>query len=89
MKDQLRNSIWILSFVFIALVTKAQLYPTDKAVLRYTQIMFEYPQVPNAEFYKIEIAKNVSGSFEKNKVYSAQDSSIAHLVSTGLFFGNS
>ncbi|MBA4239679.1 MAG: hypothetical protein C0448_03065 [Sphingobacteriaceae bacterium] len=89
MKDQLRNSIWILSFVFIALVTKAQLYPTDKAVLRYTQIMFEYPQVPNAEFYKIEIAKNVSGSFDKNKVYSATDSSIAHLVSGCLSFGNS
>lgn len=89
MKDQLRNITWILSFIFITLITKAQLYPTDKAVLRYTQIMFEYPQVPNAELYKIEIAKNVSGSFEKNRVYSAQDSSIAHLVNDRLAFGNS
>lgn len=89
MKDQVKYILWIFSFVFLSLVTQAQIYPTDKSVLRYTQIMFEYPQVPNAEIYKIEIAKNVSGSFEKNKVYSSQDSSIAHLVSNGLFFGNS
>ena len=88
MKGHLRNNIWILSFVFWSLAIQAQLYPLDKAVLRYTQIMFEYPQVANADVYKIEIAKNVSGSFENNKVYSAQDSSIAHLVSNGLFFGN-
>lgn len=89
MKDKLRNITCILSFGLLSLVSKAQLFPLDKAVLRYTQIMFEYSQVPNAEVYKIEIAKNVSGSFENNKIYSAQDSSVAHLVSHGLFFGNS
>lgn len=65
MKGKLRNITCILSFGLLSLVSKTQLYPLDKAVLRYTQIMFEYLQVPSAEVYKIEIAKNVSGFFWK------------------------
>ncbi len=88
MKDEIKTKIWILSFVFVTLLTHAQIYPTDKLVLRHTQIMFEYQQVSNAEAYKIEIAKNTAGSFESNLVYSAMDSTIAHLVSGILNFGN-
>lgn len=89
MKGQYKNTLWILSFAFFSLATTAQIFPTDKLALRYTQIMFEYPQVPNAEVYQIEIAKNSSTSFGENIIYSAKDSSIAHLVDHGLEFGKS
>ena len=89
MKNQFKNILWILSFTFFSLTAKAQIFPTDKLVLRYTQIMFEYPQISNADLYQIEIAKNNSTSFEKNIIYSAKDSSIAHLVDHALEFGNS
>ena len=89
MKGQYKNTLWILSFAFFSLATTAQIFPTDKLALRYTQIMFEYTQVPNAEVYKIEIAKNSSTSFGENIIYSAKDSSIAHLVDHGLEFGKS
>ena len=84
MKGQCKNRLWILSFAFLALTVKAQIFPTDKLLLRYTQIMFEYPQVPNAEVYKIEIATNNASDFDNALVYSSLDSSTAHLLNCGV-----
>jgi len=88
MKVQLKVSIWFLSFVFATLKIKAQIYPTDKLVLKHTQIMFEYPQVPEADRYQIEIASVRSSAFDKAVIYTAIDSSVAHLVDGVLSFGN-
>ena len=84
MKGQCKNRLWILSFAFLTLTVKAQIFPADKLALRYTQIMFEYPQVPNAEIYKIEIAANNASDFDKALVYSSLDSSTAHLLNSGV-----
>ena len=89
MKDKVKNIIWILFFVFTSLLVEAQIYPTDKLVLRHTQIMFAYPQVRGAQVYEIEIAANNPDSFNNRIIYLAKDSSTAHLVKEKLFFGNS
>lgn len=73
--------------LFFVTKTNAQIFPENGLVLNHTQIMFQYPQAKGAQVYKIQISTEGSADFDKNIVYEAKDSSIAHLVKEKLKFG--
>jgi hypothetical protein len=64
----------------------AQLFPSNNITLNHLQVMFEYPQVKDADCYKIQIAP-ANQAYDKGILYDNIDSSTAHLVN-GLKFGN-
>ncbi len=56
-------------------------------VLKQTQIMFEYPQIKNADDYFIEITKTDNVYTATTNAINAHDSYKAHLVESGLEYG--
>ncbi|MDB5283047.1 MAG: hypothetical protein JWO06_2122 [Bacteroidota bacterium] len=71
------------AIVFYHFLAEAQLVPAPGAKLNYTQIMFEYPKVKDAEMYVVQVSKE-SETF--NGAMEQKDSSIATMIN-GLDFG--
>lgn len=74
---------------FFSLFIKAQYYPSGNVHLNHIQIMFEYPQVKGADYYKIQLALNYGKPFDKSIIAEYKDSSTAHLVNNKITFGTS
>lgn len=61
-------------------------FPGASSRLNYTVIMFEYPQVPEAEQYHVQIAYASDVRFS-NPVRDVRSRSLAALIDSGLHFG--
>ncbi len=78
-----------LLFVLAGFITgsaTAQTIPAPDAALNYTQIMFEYPALPGANQYLIQITEDTTGSNFSHPFIEQKDSSTATLIS-GFGFG--
>lgn len=64
----------------------AQVIPPAGSLLNYTQIMFEYPALPGAEVYVIQVAEYAADGNFKQPVVEQRDSTTATLIA-GLSFG--
>lgn len=70
-------------------LAKAQYYPSGNIQINHVQVMFEYPQVKGAEYYKIQIALKSNKPFEKSLICEQKDSTTAHLLKDHIEFGKS
>ena len=51
-----KNWLYLFSFILIQFKLFSQFTPKNNDILNYNQIMFEYPVINNAAYYKIFIA---------------------------------
>ena len=49
-----------LLIIFISFIIPQNFFPVDNEELNYTQILFKWPQIINAEYYEIRIENNQS-----------------------------
>lgn len=73
-------------FLWLVETVKAKMLPQNFAVLNYTQVMFEFDQIPGATHYMVWI-EQTNGS-KNNKGIGVQTTTLAALVTQGFQFGN-
>ena len=61
----------LLSFSYAGLVS-----PTDQALLHYTHILFEWEQIPETNYYEIEIAEDSEFS---NSIFNTTDNTLCFI----------
>ena len=83
----MKYGITALLVLVNAYFLKAQINPPSGSKLNYTQVMFEYKQIKNADQYIVEVAvDDNTGSFKKELIQQT-DNSTATIISN-LKFGN-
>jgi Arylsulfotransferase (ASST) len=74
----------LIVFVFFLVNAKAAVQPADRAVLNYTQVMFEFDEQEGADLYQLSVYR--PGDISKRKIAVH---SLAYLVKDGFSFGES